>query len=192
LGLAELADALCIVVSEERGTISVAREGRLREIENLQQLGAAIEQFLQEKFPSNEPRTVSLQFFRENWIAKAVAVSLAVGLWYIFVPGSRPVEVTYKVPVSVVNVPANLQVEAIEPPAVTATFSGPRRAFYLLDAKKIKLALDVSMAEIGRRTFNISEQNIRYPKELTLQELSPSTLKLSVRKVAAPNDATRG
>jgi hypothetical protein len=48
------------------------------------------------------------------------------------------------------------------------------------------------MAEIGRRTFNISEQNIRYPKELTLQELSPSTLKLSVRKVAAPNDSNRG
>jgi uncharacterized protein (TIGR00159 family) len=189
LGLAELTDALCIVVSEERGTISVAREGRLREIENLQQLGAAIEQFLQEKFPSAEPRTVSLQFFRENWIAKAVAVSLAVGLWYIFVPGSRPVEVSYKVPVNVVNVPPNLQIEAIEPPSVTATFTGPRRAFYLMDARKIRLAIDVSMAEIGRRTFNISEQNVRYPKELTLQELSPSTLKLSVRKVAAPNDS---
>jgi uncharacterized protein (TIGR00159 family) len=192
LGLAELADALCIVVSEERGTISIAREGRLREIENLQQLGAAIEQFLQAKFPSAEPRTVSLQFFRENWIAKAVAVSLAVGLWYIFVPGSRPVEVSYKVPVNVVNVPPTLQIEAIEPPAVTATFTGPRRAFYLLDARKIRLAIDVSMAEIGRRTFNISEQNIRYPKELTLQELSPSTLKLSVRKLAGPNDSNRG
>ena len=63
LGLAKLTDALCIVVSEERGTISVAREGRLREVENLQQLGAGIEQFLQDKFPSTEPRTVSLQFF---------------------------------------------------------------------------------------------------------------------------------
>jgi uncharacterized protein (TIGR00159 family) len=192
LGLAELADALCIVVSEERGTISTAREGRLREIENLQQLGAAIEEFLQDKFPSSEPRTVSLQFFRENWIAKAVAISLAFGLWYIFVPGSRPVEVSYKLPVNVVNVPPSLQVEAIEPPAVTATFSGPRRAFYLLDARKIKVAIDVSMAEIGRRTFNISEQHIRYPKELTLQELSPSTLKLSVRKIVVPNDASRG
>jgi uncharacterized protein (TIGR00159 family) len=192
LGLAELSDALCIVVSEERGTISIARDGRLREIENLQQLGAAIEHFLQETFPSQEPRGVSLQFFRENWIAKAVAISLAVGLWYIFVPGSRPVEVTYKLPVSVVNVPPNLQVEAIEPPSVAATFSGPRRAFYLLDTKKIKLAIDVSMAEIGRRSFNISEQNIRYPKELTLQEISPSTLKLSVRKLSAPNEASRG
>jgi uncharacterized protein (TIGR00159 family) len=192
LGLAELADALCIVVSEERGTISTAREGRLREIENLQQLGAAIEEFLQDKFPSSEPRTVSLQFFRENWIAKAVAISLAFGLWYIFVPGSRPVEVSYKLPVNVVNVPPSLQVEAIEPPAVTATFSGPRRAFYLLDTRKIKVAIDVSMAEIGRRTFNISEQHIRYPKELTLQELSPSTLKLSVRKIVVPNDASRG
>ena len=50
---------------------------------------------------------------------------------------------------------------------VNATFSGPRRAFYLFDARKIRVAIDVSMADLGRRTFNISEQNIRYPKELT-------------------------
>src|SRR5207244_1466694 len=99
LGLAELADALCIVVSEERGTISVARNGRLQEMESLQQLGSAIESFLREEFPTPERGKISPQFFRENWIAKAVALSLAVGFWYIFVPGSKPVEVNYKIPV---------------------------------------------------------------------------------------------
>ena len=49
-----------------------------------------------------------------------------------------------------------------------------------------------SMAELGRRTFTISEKNIQYPKELTLQDISPSTLRLSVRKVPAASDTSRG
>jgi diadenylate cyclase len=192
LGLAELTDALCIVVSEERGTISFARDGKLREVENLQQLGAVIDSFMRTKFPSTRQSNLSLQFFRENWIAKAISLSLAIGFWYIFVPGSKTVQVSYRIPVSVENLPANLRVEEIEPPVVNATFSGPRRAFYLFDARKIRVAIDVSMADLGRRTFNISEQNIRYPKELTLQELNPSTLKLSVKKIPAATDTNRG
>jgi diadenylate cyclase len=192
LGLAELTDALCIVVSEERGAISVARDGALREVENLQQLGAAIDSFLRTKFPSTQQSNISLQFFRENWIAKAISLSLAIGFWYIFVPGSKTVQVSYRIPVSVENLPADLRVEEIEPPMVNATFSGPRRAFYLFDARRIRVAIDVSMADLGRRTFNISEQNIRYPKELTLQELNPSTLRLFVKKIPAAAETNRG
>ena len=192
LGLSELTDALCIVVSEERGTISFARDGKLQEVENLQQLGAVIDSFLRTKFPSSQQSNLSLQFFRENWIAKAISLSLAIGFWYIFVPGSKTVQVSYRIPVSVENLPANLKVEDIEPPMVNATFSGPRRAFYLFDARKIRVAIDVSMAELGRRTFNITEQNIRYPKELTLQDLSPSTVRLAVKKVPAAAETNRG
>jgi uncharacterized protein (TIGR00159 family) len=192
LGLAELTDALCIVVSEERGTISVARDGKLREVQNIQELGAVLENFLQTKFPSTTQNNIALPFFRENWIAKAIAIALAIGFWYIFVPGSKTVEVSYTVPVSVENLPPDLQVEDIEPPVVNATFRGPRRAFYLFNSSKIKVAIDVSMAELGRRTFMISEKNIQYPKELTLQDISPSTLRLSVRKVPIANDSNRG
>jgi len=192
LGLAELADVLSLVVSEERGTVSIARDGRLRKTESPQELATVIQDFLQEKFPSQKNQRFSLQFFRENWIEKAVAIALAIAFWYIFVPGSKTVEVRYNVPVVVENLPADLQIETIHPSEVMATFVGPRRAFYLFDAKKIKVTVDVSMAELGRRTFNISEQNIRYPKDLTLQELSPSTLKLSVKKVPPIDNTNRG
>ena len=192
LGLAELTDALSIVVSEERGTISVARDGKLREVQNIQELGAVLENFLQTKFPSAAQNNIALPLFRENWVAKAIAIALAIGFWYIFVPGSKTVEVSYTVPVSVENLPPDLQVEDIEPPVINATFRGPRRAFYLFNSSKIKVAIDVSMAELGRRTFTISEKNIEYPKELTLQDISPLTLWLSVRKVPVANDTNRG
>jgi diadenylate cyclase len=193
LGLAELTDALCLVVSEERGTVSIARNGRLQQIDNFQKLGAAIEEFLEEKYPTPERGKVSLAFFRENWIAKAVALSLAIGFWYIFVPGATVVEVSYKIPVSVENVPPNLQVEAVEPPAVSATFAGPRRAFYLFDGNTLKVTVDASLAELGRRTFSISEQNIQgQPRDMRLQDITPATVRLSVRKTAKVEETTQG
>ncbi len=192
LGLAELADVLGLVVSEERGSVSIAVDSKLRHITSPQELGNVIHEFLEEKFPSQKNHRFSLQLLRENWIEKAVAIALAIAFWYIFVPGSKTVEVSYKVPVVVENLPSDLHIEEIQPAEVDATFVGPRRAFYLFDAKRIKLTVDVSLAELGRRTFNISEQNIRYPKELTLQELSPSSLKLTVKKVSPTDDTNRG
>jgi diadenylate cyclase len=191
LGLAELTDALCVAVSEERGKISVARDGKLREVANLQELGARIQEFLHEKYPPGGGTKISMQLVRENWVAKVVSIALAIAFWYVFVPGSKTVEVTYEIPVQVENLAPDLQLEQIQPPQVTATFIGPRRAFYLFDPKKLKVIVDASMADMGRRTFRVSEQNVLYPKDLVLQDLNPSSLRIIVKK-ASGTDANRG
>jgi uncharacterized protein (TIGR00159 family) len=192
LGLAELCDALCLVVSEERGQVSVARNGKLRPAVNLQEIAGAIDNFLQETFPAQENKGVSLDWLRKNWIAKAASLSLALGFWYVFVPGAKTIQVIYKIPVAVQNLPPSMTLEEIQPAAVSATFTGPRRSFYLFDLRKVKATVDVTMAEVGRRTFTISEQNLRYPKELTLEELSPSSVKILVKKAPRQETSDRG
>lgn len=193
LGLTELTDALSVVVSEERGTISVARDGRLRQLDNLNELRAFIRDFLEEKYPSTQRGKIQIvQFLRENWVAKVTALSLAFGFWYLLVPGSKIVEVVQNIPVQIENLPPDLQLERLQPEQIRATFLGPRRAFYLFDRGKLKATVDVSMAEVGRRTFQISDQDIRYPKDLILQELSPTTLRISVRKVPVEDKSAKG
>jgi uncharacterized protein (TIGR00159 family) len=192
LGIAEVSDALCIVVSEERGTVSVAREGRLRRLDNVQELGSEMHDFLSEKFPTHEPATmvaVSLQLFRKNWLAKALAIALAIGFWYVLVPGSMTVQVSYDVPVSVVNLPPGLELEETQPSTVTVTFSGPRRAFYLFDHDRARVIVDAALAGQGRRTFNISQENVQHPPDVSVVEVQPSVVRLSLRK-AEPKDST--
>jgi diadenylate cyclase len=46
LGISELTDALCIVVSEQRGSISVAQNGEIRRMEELHQLEQALTRFI--------------------------------------------------------------------------------------------------------------------------------------------------
>jgi diadenylate cyclase len=189
LGLAELTDALCIVVSEERGRISVARNGRLSAITNPQELALQLHQFLHEKYPpAAEQKWLSVQLLRENWLAKAVTVCLAIGLWYVLVPGSEKIEATYNVPVAVDNLPQDLTLDSVKPDRVQATLVGPKRAFYLFDPTKLKVTVDASLVDSGRRTFRITEQNLSFPKDLNLQDLTPTTLQISVSRQSAKND----
>jgi diadenylate cyclase len=190
LGLAELSDAFCIAVSEERGTISVARAGRLRLVSNIQELSLLLQGFLQEKYPATEQRKLSISLLRENWLAKLVTFALAVGLWYVLVPGSSTVEVVYKIPVQVQNLPPEYRVMEMDPPAVNATFTGPKRAFYFFDPSKLRVEVDLSLAESGRKTLRISEQNVRHPPNLTLQQLSPTTMRVTIAK-ATPAQADK-
>lgn len=192
LGLAERCDALCVVVSEERGTISIAHAGRLTKLDNAPELGVAITNFMGQKFPAPERNRLGLQLVGRNWVAKAVSVCSALALWYLFVPGSKIVEVSFQVPIEVAHLPAYWQIEAIDPPMVSATFSAPRRTFYLFDQKKIRINADVALAELGRRTFTLSEDDIRYPKELSLQEFRPKSFKISVKGAPQSAPGNRG
>ena len=182
LGLAELSDALCLVVSEEKGRISVARDGTLRQVDNFQELGSLVQGFLREKFPSHNPRSVSRQLLRENWVEKAVSLSLAIGLWFVFIPGSKILEVTYQVPVRIEHLPTDMVLEKVEPPNVSVTFGALNRAFYLFEPKKLEAKVDASLAVLGRRTFQISPEDLNYPKNLTVKQLTPDSVKISVRK----------
>lgn len=187
LGIAELTDALAIVVSEQRGTISAARDGRLHRLENPQELVALLERFLQKEEPDEKRiwKWVPVKHVRENWQAKAIALAMAFGFWYVFVPGAKVMEATYRIPVQVQNIPADYELESFQPTEVEATFSGPRRAFYFFHPKRLKVMVDASTAESGRRTFMITPQSIRHPNEITVEEVKPQTLRLTLRRVSA-------
>ncbi|MDD5656236.1 MAG: diadenylate cyclase [Elusimicrobia bacterium] len=84
LGLSERTDAVTLVVSEERGVISVARRGELIQIDNLQNLHRILDNFLREIAPHPVRRTV-VDLFRRNTREKAIAVAVSVLLWLFFV-----------------------------------------------------------------------------------------------------------
>ncbi len=90
LGLCERTDALCLVISQERGQISVGRRAQLTPIESLQDLHRILEEFLHEVAPRT-PRQGFLAFLTHNTREKALAVAASVLLWWFFVGNSaRP------------------------------------------------------------------------------------------------------
>jgi diadenylate cyclase len=184
LGLSERSDALCIVVSEERGQISVAQQGMLRLLRDPAEVEAVLRTFLRATFPSPAERHVLWSLVRENWAEKIASLALVIGLWYLFVPGSRPVTMAYPIAVKVVNVPPGYELERVEPAEVTAIFTGLRRAFYLFDPHRIDVTVDATLAKYGRRTFAVSEDQIRHPPDVTVEDVQPEQIRLSLRSNA--------
>lgn len=111
-----------------------------------------------------------------------MTLSLAVGPWYVLVPGSSTIEMTYNLPVQVGSLPADLRVDDIQPKEFSATYTGPKRTFYFFDPSGLKVTVDSSAADISRKILQLSEQNIRNSQTLTLQQLNPATLRISVKK----------
>ena len=82
LGLSQRSDALAIVISEERGTISLAEEGNLTIAENPLQLKAAIRSFLVHESDATNPR---YRWLVQNTQEKILAILIAIALWVVFV-----------------------------------------------------------------------------------------------------------
>lgn len=190
LGLAELTDALCLVVSEERGRISVAKDGRLRALSNPHELGEILQEFRRAQHPSKDAKRAWGQVIRQNWVEKVASLAIVIALWYLFVPGSRPTQVTYEVPVQVQNLPTDYVLEDVAPNTVEVTLSGATRAFYLFDPGSLGVSVDASLAKLGRRTFQIADNNVFHPKDLTLESIRPPSVKISLKK--APNGGNGG
>jgi diadenylate cyclase len=192
LGLAELTDALCLVVSEERGTISVARNGVLRRLKDPGELAAEIQRFLRETRPSDGDRpSFWRQLLREHWAEKVASLVFVTALWMAAVPGSRPFERTFPVPVEITNLPPGLVLDEVKPSTIEVTLSGLRREFYLFASRFLRVTIDASMAGQDRRTFQVLGRDLRYPKSLTLEGIEPDEVKISYHR-AAPMPAPTG
>lgn len=175
LGLAERCDAICIVVSEERGTVSVARNGTLRTLARPDDLAAVLRSALHEEA---EPK----RWWRGRVALDAgMAVAAALALWMVFVPGSDVTETRVMAPVEVTNLPGNLELESIDPASVEVTLRGLRRDLLLGRPLEVVVQIDAYLARLGRRTFRLSDADVLKPDAVSVVEVAPDKVKLSLR-----------
>ena len=83
LGLSERTDALCLVVSEERGTLSAARHGALRAVSGPEELLRLIAGFYRERRALRAPRPSLRALASGHRAEKAAALVLALFLWLV-------------------------------------------------------------------------------------------------------------
>ncbi len=184
LGLAERSDAFCIVVSEERGSISIAREGRLRNLDGIEELAAELRPFLERTASTPASR---LSAARDRWPEGLAAIATAVVLWFLVVPGASVVEIRHPAPVRVENLPEGYELVGVEPDTVMVRMSGERRRLVLGDLGSVELRVDAFLARLGRRTFQLSVEDVEHPQGLDILEVDPRTVRISVRKPEEPS-----
>jgi diadenylate cyclase len=182
LGLAERCDALCVVVSEERGTVAIATRGRLQILEKPEQLMDAVRQHLAHLGTGAGVRRTQWQRLWRRGLEVVAAFALALSGWWAFVPGSTVDQVSRAVLVEVRNMPEGYVLEGVEPKAVEVKVEGPRRELLLAQAADFQLSIDASLVKLGRRTFAVSDTAVRHSTGLEVLDVRPEKVRLSVRE----------
>jgi diadenylate cyclase len=181
LGLAERCDALCLVVSEERGTVSIAQDGRLRTLRGTEGLSDALRTHLAAIAPvtSNRSRWRGLV---QRWPEALAALAIAAGLWLVRVPGSDTSEVIRTAQVRIENLPPGFEIESIEPAAVEVTLSGTRWELFRSRAQPVSVRIDAVLAAFGRRTFRLGPGQVDHPAGVEPLGISPPNVRISLRQ----------
>lgn len=176
LGLSELTDAMCLVVSEERGTISVARDGDIEQIADADRLARIIETFLRDTTPAPIRRDWS-SGLTHNLREKIFALLMTVALWFVFVHEGRLTYRAFKVPVEYTNIDKGLSVKEVRPQAVEVTLSGPRRHFYFIRPSRVRLIVNMGDMKEGYQSKQIQRSSVSYPEKLRLESIAPNHIR---------------
>ena len=185
LGLAERSDALCLVVSEERGTIGIAARGQLEILGNPTEpikpgdLRDKIQDHLERTGTEVKERRVEWRWLGRRLVEGLLSFALAVGAWLVFVPVEKAV---LQVRVEVENVPEGYALTGVSPQEVEVEVAGPRRAMLLASNADFQVVIDADLVRLQRRTFGVSAQSVRHATGLEIKSIKPDKVKLTVQQ----------
>ncbi len=181
LGLSEKSDAFIIVVSEERGEVSVIQQGKINKIWDEEELSNNIRAKISERQMQDKPsiKVFISRLFIANWQKKCITF-IFVFLFYFMLAGQQNYSHSLLVPIEYKNIPTNK--ELVSPPKNAKIFiKGLRKLVASIKPEKIHIELDVSLAQWGRRTYNISDGDINLPPGIHLEYIDPSVVRLDFR-----------
>jgi uncharacterized protein (TIGR00159 family) len=182
LGIAERSDALCIVVSEERGTISLAQQEELSGVKNAAALHEALERFYIRHAPV-EKSSIPMSWLKENTREKIIAIALACILWVAFGYQRDILRRDFIIPIDYKNIPLNWKIDEPQTSEVKVILQGPAQAFQLFDERSLKLSLDLSELAEKKREFTLAKDMLNAPSNLSVTEIAPARIRVYASKL---------
>jgi uncharacterized protein (TIGR00159 family) len=181
MGLAERCDALVIVVSEERGDVTLMHGREITTVDTPETLIRKIQDLRGAPTAARKRDLRGILF--GNIGLKSAAVALAALLWSLsFLPGSSVRWVT--VPVEFSNVPQDMQVS--QPSAQTVQVR-LRSSPWILDSVTLTTVVarfDLSGAAEGSLSLNVQQAVLNLPPGLILEGVAPQTISVRLMRPA--------
>jgi len=182
LGLSEKSDAFCIIVSEERGTISIAQSGSLQIIYRPVDLAAKLYEFYELKFPVEKKNSVG-DWIKKNTVQKIIAVSMAMLLWLAFGYQRDWVQRDYTIPIEYKNIPQGWYIEEPKVFEAKASLTGSIQAFNLFDPTYMKIVVDLSEPIQGPHDIQLTKKMIKLPSNISLEKVKPAKVHIVAFKL---------
>ncbi|PKN51280.1 MAG: hypothetical protein CVU55_12670 [Deltaproteobacteria bacterium HGW-Deltaproteobacteria-13] len=181
LGLSERSDAICIVVSEEKGTLSLAYLENLTSVPNAASLHETLEKFYIRNTPT-ETSHPALNWLKENTMEKIIALFLACLLWIAFGYQRDIIRRDFIIPIEYKNIPQSWQIDEPQVNETKVMLQGPQQAFRLLDERSLKLSLDLASVADKKREFTLTGNMVNAPSNLSVADIVPAKIRVYASK----------
>ncbi len=188
LGITERSDALAVVVSEERGAVSVVDRGGMVTLPGSSELLT----WLNLRLSGAKKRRSQWRWrdmLEANIRPKLGALAAVCILWLILV-GPQNTEVGFAVPVVYYNIPGNLDMTGKNTQEVYLRVRGSRELLALLDPRGLRAQVDLSSAQAGRSRFPLTEHDVNIPLGLQVAGMDPSSVSVRLKERPSPSEQT--
>jgi uncharacterized protein (TIGR00159 family) len=177
LSLSEVCDALIIVVSEERGTISIAHGMEIFPIHDKKDLKL----ILDSHYGSVEERKINRQYLRFS-IAAIMCFLIVTGVWFTFTRGQTTFS-SIKVPIEIIKKSPDIEIVNASPNNVKLTLSGPRVILRSVNVNDINLFVKVKEEKPGTYVYDLTAKNLSLPPGINILKLNPSKITIKLDKI---------
>jgi len=182
IGISEKADVLAVVVSEERGEVSVAKYGKLKTLKDTRDLEKYLVQHYKETFPEKR-ETFLGSIFKERVVEKVSAVLIASLAWFIVVYQAEIVQRDFTVPISYTGISEEKVIESTIPEVVTVTLSARGQTVLSgISSEAIRVTIPGEKIESGTTELPIEKEYITHPFNVSVINVSPSLITITAQK----------
>ena len=184
LGLTERCDALCLLVSEERGTVALVRQGKLVPFSDPLRFRQELESTTPE-WVKDRPHTC----WHWHWLThrlgtKALALGGAVGLW-MAVAGQQSTEMALTVPIEYQRIAPTLELRGDLPAEVGIRLRGSQLALAALRASAVRLRVSLDRVQEGLNYVVLTAHQLDLHPGVEITDMRPAFLAIDVQKKAS-------
>jgi diadenylate cyclase len=177
MGLSERCDALVVVVSEERGEVTLMDGKRVVRFDDEQKLAEVLAQLCAR--PVDGVGSRLRQWLFSNARVKLAALALAAAIWSTSMLSSATTVRTVSVPVQFVSVPAGMEIST---PSTDTLEVQVRGSAWLMDSvslTRLVASFNLHDARAGTATLPVVSGNLNLPPGIAMDRVSPE--KVTVR-----------
>lgn len=183
IGLSEVCDAVILVVSEERGEVSLVFRGKVRSCNQTQELRDTLVRLLVGVFPKKEPKRSRQRI----WFSQAgglLLTFLMVSLVWGIYSGRQFSLITTTTSIDFRNIPENLELMKTSAERVELQISGKRRLVSALEPEQVGAFVDLKGKTFGAYQVALNQDNIELPLGLEVVRVTPSKIKVELEQRA--------
>jgi uncharacterized protein (TIGR00159 family) len=178
VGITEVSDAECIIISEERGEVLFVHRGKVEKKERQEDLIKSFSEL------SSLPEE---KISAKRWMGKLFSdlptkafFLLLVCLLWISVVGIRKGEVSFNLPIEYYSVPQNLEITGEPLKEINVRIRGSERLLSSVKTDNLRVRIDLSKAHSGTNQISLSETNMNVPSGIMVTNFYPRKIRIQL------------